>query len=376
MKMKSLLLLASLLMCTATDAQQKYHTQNIIYISIDGYRWKELFRGAEHALLVSKKYNSTDTTDNLKHYWSDDIKERRKLLMPFTWDVIEKHGQLYGNRDLDNNVNVRNKAWISYPGRAESLTGYADPAITTNSYPDNPNDNVLEFLNNQKGFKGKVVTFASWDVVGRIVNRNRNGMLVNIPFENLQGNNLSEAEKLANETQHYAPKIWGDDERLDANTYAIARSYIFAHHPRVVYLDLADTDDYGHDGKYDAYLQAIHNIDKMIGHLWQGLQQDDFYKNKTTFIIVPDHGRGDDHQWTSHGSSIPHANDTWLLVFGPDTPPLGEMKGPQQLYQDQFAKTLAAFLGFNFTSKQHPVGQEVTTVFMNPQQAQSTATSK
>lgn len=360
MKIRLLLCLAALMNCLASTAQQPHATQNIIYISIDGYRWKELFRGAERALLVNKKYN-TDTSGNLKKYWAENQEERRKLLMPFTWNYLSEHGQLYGNRDLGNNVNVRNKAWISYPGRSETLTGYADPAITTNSHPDNPNETVLEFLNNQQGFKGKVVTFASWDAVAKIVNRNRSGMLVNIPFDNLTGNHLSEAEKLASETQHYAPKIWGDGERLDANTYAIARSYISAHHPRVVYIDLADTDEYGHEGKYDAYLDAIHNIDAMIASLWKGLQEDNFYRNKTTFIIVPDHGRGDDHQWTSHGASIPHANDTWLLVLGPDTAPLGEIKTQQQLYQDQFAKTLAAFLGFNFTSK-HPVGEAVTSV--------------
>jgi Metalloenzyme superfamily len=362
MRITSLLSLLALLMEITAFGQQKTRTQNIIYISVDGYRWKELFRGAEQALLTNKKYNSADADDNLKRYWAEDIKERRKLLMPFVWNFMEQHGQLYGNRDLGNNVNVRNKAWISYPGRSESITGYADPAITTNSHPDNPNDNVLEFLNQQKGFNGKVVTFASWDAVSRIVNRNRNGMLVNIPFDNLKGNNLSEAEQLASEAQHYAPKIFGDGERLDANTYEMARAYILAHHPRVVYLDLADTDEYGHEGKYDAYLEAIHNIDAMIGSLWQRLQQDNFYKNNTTFIIVPDHGRGDDHQWTSHGSSIPHANDTWLLVMGPDTPVLGEVKAPQQIYQDQFAKTLAALLGFNFTSQQHPVGEAIPTV--------------
>jgi hypothetical protein len=257
MKIKSLLSLLALLMGISAIAQQRTRTQNIIYISVDGCRWKELFRGAEQALLTNKKYNAGSVEDNLKRYWAEDLKERRKLLMPFVWNFIEQHGQLYGNRDLGNNVNVRNKAWISYPGRSESITGYADPAITTNDHPDNPNENVLEFLNKQKGFTGKVVTFASWDAVSRIVNRNRNGMLVNIPFDNLTGSNLSEAEKLASETQHYAPEIFGEGERLDANTYEMALAYMLAHHPRVVYLDLADTDEYGHEGKYDAYLEAI-----------------------------------------------------------------------------------------------------------------------
>jgi hypothetical protein len=82
-------------------------------------------------------------------------------------------------------VNVQNTYWFSYPGRSESFTGYFDPAVNSNEYPDNPNTNVLEYIDQQPGFHGKVVTFASGDAVARILNRNRNGMLVNIYGEDI-----------------------------------------------------------------------------------------------------------------------------------------------------------------------------------------------
>src|SRR5690242_20473275 len=81
-------------------------TQNIVVILIDGYRWQELFRGAELDLLQNKKYNTSDSLQRIRKYWSDDVNERRKKLMPFTWNYIAKHGQLYGNRNLGNKVNV------------------------------------------------------------------------------------------------------------------------------------------------------------------------------------------------------------------------------------------------------------------------------
>lgn len=126
-------------------------------------RWQELYWGADQALLTSKKYNSGDSTARFKKYWSDDLETRRKKLMPFTWDYIARHGQLYCNRDLGNELNVKNPYWISYPGRAEVLSGFVDTAINSNSYPNNPNNpnpNVLEFLNGQKEYQDKVVTFA------------------------------------------------------------------------------------------------------------------------------------------------------------------------------------------------------------------------
>ena len=352
-------LIIFLLLLVAGNAFGQHHkTKNIIIITLDGYRWQELFRGADSALLFSKKYNRQDSAWRIDKYWSHDIVRRRKKLMPFFWSTIASRGQLYGNRDAGNLVNVINTYWFSYPGYSEILTGYFDPAINSNSYPDNPNENVLEFINEQKGYTGKVAGFASWDALARIINRDRNGLLVNIFNEDVKGPHLTELQKEANAWQHYIPAVFGQGERLDGATYAIMKSYVMADHPRVVYLDFGDTDDYAHEGKYDYYLDAAHYIDAMISDLWSYLQQDPFYKGQTAILISPDHGRGTRSQWTSHGSGIPHANETWLAMIGPDTPSLGEVKTHSQIYQNQYAQTIANLLGFDFTSS-HPVGKAI-----------------
>lgn len=361
MKRISFLLLLMLFTTGATFAQKANQPGNVIIVSIDGLRWHEVFQGAEKQLLANRKFNSQDSAQLLKKYWSDDQLERRIKLMPFVWNTIAKNGQLYGNRDLGSKVNVKNTFWFSYPGRSENLTGYPDPKVNSNDYPDNPNKNVLEFIDQQKAYKGKVAAFASWDAVARIINRNRNGIMVNNPFEDLKGDHLTEAEQLVNEMQHYEPQLWGDGERWDASTYALAKAYIQANHPKVVYLDLADTDDHAHEGKYDFYLDATHNIDAMIGSLWSYIQKDPFYKNNTSIVIMPDHGRGEGRQWTSHGSGTPHSNDTWFMAIGPKIKPLGEVKNNGQIYQDQYAKTIARLLGLNFTSV-NPIGEAIDSV--------------
>ncbi|QIL41627.1 phosphoglyceromutase [Pedobacter sp. HDW13] len=359
---KTIVLSLSILLAVGTlFAQKANQPANMIIISIDGLRWHEVFQGAEQQLITNRKYNSQDSSELARKYWSNNQPDRRAKLMPFVWNTIAKQGQLYGNREAGSLVNVKNTYWFSYPGRSENLTGYADPKVNSNDYPDNPNKNVLEFIDQQKGYKGKVVAFASWDAVARIINRNRNGLMVNNPFEDVTGNKLTEAQKLANEIQHYEPQLWGSGERWDASTYALAKSYIMAKHPKVVYLDLADTDDHAHEGKYDFYLDAAHNIDAMIGRLWTYLQNDPFYKGNTTLIVMPDHGRGEGKQWTSHGSGTPHSNDTWLMALGPKIKPMGEMKNNGQIYQNQYAKTIAGLLGFNFTSV-NPIGEVIESV--------------
>jgi hypothetical protein len=365
MKLKFALFVALLFLLSPSHAQKEHRTKNVVVILIDGYRWQELFKGADFNLLNSKKYNAGDSLQRMKKFWSDDLNERRKKLMPFTWNYIAKHGQLYGNRVLGNNVNVMNPYWFSYPGRAEILSGFVDTAINSNEYGSNPNTNVLEFINDQKGYEGKVVTFACWRATGRCLHKDKSNMLINVPWEDLQGNDLTEAEILASEMQHFIPQIWGDDERLDANVYALAKSYISAHHPKVTYLDFGDTDEYAHAGNYESYLDDIHNLDAMIEKLWNLMQEDTFYKNNTTFFVVSDHGRGVGDEWTNHGSGTAHSNETWFMVMGPDTKPLGEMKTKEQIFQTQYATTIAALLGFNYQVPGKIIGEEIKNIILH-----------
>lgn len=358
--MKTKFLLILILLAQFAGAQPT-KTKNVVFISIDGYRWQEIFKGADASLLQNKKYRQQDSVEVYKKFWAETENERRVKLMPFFWNVISKKGQLYGNRDLGNQVNVKNKYWFSYPGRSETITGYYDEKINSNSYPNNPNENVFEFINRQKGYQGKVVTIAGWDAVSKIVNRDRNHMPLINPFENAEGKNLTEAQKLANEIQNYLPDYFGKSVRWDMGTYAIAKTYIAANHPKMIYIDFADPDELGHAGQYDCYLDAAHYLDAMIGNLWTAMQADPFYKDNTTFIICPDHGRGLGNQWTSHGTSAEHSNETWLIAIGPDTPPSGEMKNASQIYQDQIAQTIGHLLGFNFKAN-HPVGDPIKSV--------------
>lgn len=359
-RIKVALLAFSLASGLVSTAQAKKEG-NLLLISVDGYRWQELFKGADSGLLFPKKYRHQDSARLVKKYWAESVEERRSKLMPFFWSTIRKQGQLYGNRELGNLVNVRNKYWFSYPGRSESLSGYYDSLINSNEYPNNPNETILDFLSKQSAYKNRVAVFASWDAVARIVNRDRNGIPLINPGEKINGGKLTEAEELANEIQNYLPSYFGPSVRFDVHTFALAKSYMKARHPKVVHIDFADPDEFGHSGQYDAYLDAAHYIDAMVGSLWSMIQQDPFYMNNTTILIYPDHGRGLGDKWTGHGRSAPGSNETWLAVIGPGVAPLGEISEPMQLYQDQFAQTAAQLLGMFYTAN-HPVGEVIPTV--------------
>ena len=132
------------------------------------------------AIASNPKFTSEgkDSAFIYKNYWAQNEQERRQKLMPFLWNTLQKEGQIYGNRDLGTKVNVANPFWFSYPGYNEIFCGMVDTLINKNSYPPNPNTNVLEFINRQKEFKGKVAAFGAWSAFDRILNEQRCGFPV------------------------------------------------------------------------------------------------------------------------------------------------------------------------------------------------------
>jgi hypothetical protein len=104
----------------------------------------------------------------------------------------------------------------------------------------------------------------------------------------------------------------------------------------------------------------------MIHNLWNYIQSDPKYKNKTTLILTCDHGRGDVNKenWLSHGTRVPESSQIWMAVMGPDITPDGEIKKPMQIYQAQIAATIAELFGFTFKAN-HPVATPIQQLFQN-----------
>ncbi len=325
---------------------QDLNTKNVFLITLDGLRWQEVFGGADSLLVGDDRYVE-DPESLVERFWVDDSIDRKRALMPFFWNVIGREGQLYGNRDFNNKVDVTNTFWFSYPGYNEILTGFSDKRIDSNDKVYNPNKTVLEFIHEQPDFEGKVAAFGSWDTFPYIVNEKRSGIPVSAGFESATGPNLSEREKLLNELQGQIPTPWST-VRFDAFTHHYALEHLKKHRPRVVYIAYGETDDFAHDGAYDAYLKSAHQTDDFIRSLWEWAQADEAYRGKTTMLITTDHGRGEADEWTGHGTDVAGADQIWMAVIGPDTEPLGEVKTQGQFYQNQVASTVAAFLGLDY----------------------------
>lgn len=342
------------------NAQQ---TENIILITSDGLRWQDIFQGMDSAIANNPKFNENDSNYIFQTFWDDDELKRRKKLLPFFWSTIRDKGQIYGNRKYANHVNVVNPYKISFPGYHEILTGYADTLIKSNSHPANPNVTILEFLNQQSQFNGRVAAFAAWDAFDRIINEERSKIPVVNGFEPTGGNNPSSNEKLLNEMLKNSYRPWGEEECLDMFTHYSAIEHLKTKKPKVLYISYGETDEWAHYQRYRSYLDAARQVDKWIQQIWEFVQSDPQYKNKTSILFTTDHGRGIEtkERWTDHGKSIDGSSEIWFAIMGPDITASGEVKLKMEIYQDQFAQTIAKLLGFTYKAD-HPISPEIKSV--------------
>jgi bisphosphoglycerate-independent phosphoglycerate mutase (AlkP superfamily) len=134
----------------------------------------------------------------------------------------------------------------------------------------------------------------------------------------------------------------------------------------VLFVGYGETDEWAHMGRYDEVLRSLHSVDAFIGELWRTMQSMPQYRGTTTFIITTDHGRGSGPTaWRDHGRDVPGAEQIWIAVLGPDTPPLGARSHVERVTQSQIASTLAALLGENWRAMMPAAAPPISAVVPN-----------
>ncbi len=337
------------------EATPKEGDPKLVLVTIDGLRWQEVFRGADAELAANKTY--VERHEHVARSYID-VSDRAAALMPFLQELAQQ-GVLIGNRDAGSCAEVTNPWWFSYPGYNEILSGHADAAIDSNDKVENPNLTFLEWLEQRADFAGAVAAFGSWDVFPYIINEARSGVPVNAGFEALHADAEDGELRTLNRLQSELPSPW-ETVRFDAFTHEFALWTLRHEHPRAVYIAYGETDDFAHDGKYDAYLDSAHRSDGFLRELWQTLQSDPYYAGQTSLLVTTDHGRGDaaDESWRSHASpaamrgpmkqyaehfpdGIRGSDQTWIAAIGPQisAADAGQYRDGQCAHNAQMAAT-------------------------------------
>jgi hypothetical protein len=131
----------------------------------------------------------------------------------------------------------------------------------------------------------------------------------------------------------------------DELTFFITREVMREFAPRLLLVNFWDMD-VAHWGSYSLYLQAITRTDRLTGMLWDAVQEDPRYKDKTTLLILPELGRDGDanaaNGFLNHRSGDASCRNMWMLAMGAGVGP-GETERP--IYHVDIAATAAGLLG-------------------------------
>lgn len=110
-------------------------------------------------------------------------------------------------------------------------------------------------------------------------------------------------------------------DSADELSIYVTRQLMKEHAPSLMMLTLHDMD-IAHSGAYSLYIDAIQRADRLCAELWQMVQNDPEYKDRTTLYILPDFGRDADgdpsgNGFQHHRTGSATARTTWMLVLGP-----------------------------------------------------------
>jgi phosphopentomutase len=153
----------------------------------------------------------------------------------------------------------------------------------------------------------------------------------------------------------YTPSIDTED-RTDAETLVKAIQILDDFAPRLAMIHFKEPDTYGHGNNWEGYIGSIISTDKYVNDLWQYIQSDPDYADKTTLLITNDHGRhldGIGSSFVGHGDHCLGCRHISLLALGPDFEK--NLIVNSNYDQVDVSSTIATLLGFEWIGEGEPI---------------------
>jgi hypothetical protein len=135
--------------------------------------------------------------------------------------------------------------------------------------------------------------------------------------------------------------------RSDDTTFNHVKNVMATYHPNLMLVNFKDPDVYGHGNQWGSYVKAIKQTDQYIKDIYDLVQNDPEYRDKTTIFITNDHGRHLDNVadgFISHGDGCEGCRHIQMLAIGPDFKKGVGFETPYE--QIDISATIAKMLNF------------------------------
>jgi hypothetical protein len=309
--------------------------KTVVVIVIDGARWQEVFGGTDRALAKI-------------HALPENALRSGPQLVPALHGIIENGGAALGAPDHGAPIASSGPAFVSVPGYIEIFSGRPAVNCLNNRCLWSGERNLLDQIAEDSGGRpGDVAVFASWPGMLRTVSRNSPGVLVSAGRKGQQ--NLGALLDDHEAASVYVRGARADgypgqgDYRPDRHTAEIALDHLRRHRPRFMLLSLGDADKYGHANMYRAYLDALHESDKVVAQVAHVLDELGAQGWPSTLLITADHGR--DRRCREHGRKYPESARAWLIARGTGIVDRGYVSAPRPRRLADIAPTLRRLMG-------------------------------
>ncbi len=132
----------------------------------------------------------------------------------------------------------------------------------------------------------------------------------------------------------------------DNQVYSNLVSIMNNNHPRLMIVNLPDTDVKAHTGTMLDYLNALTNADNLVYQLWQTIQAGTYgyTSGNTTLFVTNDHGRHTS-SYSGHGDNCEGCEHIMLLAIGRNV--IAGLVNNDLHYQIDLCPTIGDLLGFD-----------------------------
>lgn len=256
--------------------------KHVIYITVDGVRWQDVFNN-------------------------------HRYLQNF-WDKYAKDAAIYGEPGSNKTMEVASIP-ISLPSYQSQMSGMVTPC-GNNECGGLAVETFAEALVKKAGFKkSEVASISCWEVMDNAFESRLGTAFSNHGTRPMHDPDTYEIDPVMKEINiAQAAAYPGDDTRSDKYTLAQALHYFEKYKPKFLWISFGDADDYAHEGKLKEYHQTLFFYDRAfekIIKMVKTLKLD----GETMIIITTDHGRGNGKNWTEHDETMPEAKQTWAFVL-------------------------------------------------------------
>jgi hypothetical protein len=277
---------------------------NVILFTWDGVRTREFFRGTGFF-----HRNQIPT-------------EERGSLLPLFWSRHASQGVVLGGL---GRYKIASKIAISLPSYQALMAGHATPCEGNGCGPIRETTVLEQVRRNLALPKSDVAVFASWEGISRAFARDpdevTHGIFPEI-FDDGSGDpEMARLQKLGLEDL----PAWGGS-RKDEYTFRLGMHYLKKHCPRLLFLSLVDSDEYGHQRDYAGYARSIRMYDRYLDELIQTLEEMGEYGKQTTLLVTTDHSRGPGPFWGGHATTRRSERGVFLYAWGRGVSPTGRSR--------------------------------------------------